>query len=53
MKLYDKIWLTISNPPEKKIQGIFVKSWQIPSLKDRKAMCKAIVEVLERREHAF
>lgn len=34
----------LSNPPTKEIQGCLVPCWQVPSIEDRKAICKAISE---------
>jgi len=43
------IWDIISNPPNKKIQGINVPKWQVPALKDREAMVDAINEAIVER----
>ena len=37
----------LSNPTRHKIQGIWVNDWQVPSIEDRKAMCKAIKKYYE------
>lgn len=36
------LWEIISNPPRKLVQGIYVPTWQVPTITDREEMVKAI-----------
>jgi len=42
------LWELISNPPKKKIQGVYVPTWKVPDIEDRKEMVKAIESLYEK-----
>ena len=44
-----KLWNIISNPPIIKINGIRVPAWQVPSIEDREAMIKEIVNTMPKK----
>ena len=44
-----KLWKIISNPPMIKINGIRVPAWQVPSIEDREAMIKEIVNTMPKK----
>ena len=44
-----KLWNIISNPPIIKINGIRVPAWQVPSIEDREAMVKEIVNTMPKK----
>jgi len=50
MKYKEELWNILSNPPIKKIQGIQVPAWKVPSIEDREAMINAIVQEIGEKE---
>jgi len=47
--LKTKLWKILSNPPIIKINGISVPAWQVPSIEDREAMIKEIVNTMPKK----